>query len=338
MSVAKYNSLHSTYFDLGISFHNFSNIWGEKWWLIFADHIQPILLMWSFLFQAFPPALAPIALLAGQATALAWPISFLYRAYGPIPAFAYFMYFPVWYNALFDFHIDHLAVPLLFGFYLFDRNKKYKSALLASLFLILVNEKFALQTAACGLYLSFSRKLHWKGLFLILAGCGSFIVSTQFISSFVVLTSQSILGETGQIDPAFGWLGNNLNEIFLFVLTHPYSIFMEIIADKHKLLFLVYLFGALGFIPLLRPSLLLPLAPILLISLLSKNPSHSLYNTHYTAGLIAPLIIAFSESLPKAKQLWENIKIPSSLFNFFLIAGLIIADILFSPYPVSLPA
>ena len=89
MSVAKYQSLHSTYFDLGIFLHYHNNIWHGKWWLIIAGHVQPILLLWSWIFSAFPQELAPIILLTGQATALAWPISFLYREYGLIPALAW---------------------------------------------------------------------------------------------------------------------------------------------------------------------------------------------------------------------------------------------------------
>ena len=335
MSVAKYQSLHSTFFDLGISLNYLNNIWHEKWWLILAGHVQPILLLWSWVFNALPQEFAPIVLLTVQAAALAWPISFLYREYGLVSAFAYFIYFPVWYNALFDFHIDHLAVPILFGFYLFDRRGKYQAAFLTGLFLILLNEKFALQTAACGVYLSFVRKLHLKGLILILVGCASFVITTHFIAPFVAIGPQSNLGTAGPIAPNFGWLGNNLGEIILFILTNPHTILIEIFTNKQKLLYLIYLFGALGFISLLRPNLLLPLIPILLISLLSKNPSHHLYNSHYTAGLIAPLIIAFSEALPRAKFIWEKIKIPIFLFNFLLLTGLMSIHILLSPSPIS---
>ena len=90
MSVAKYNSLHSTYLDLGLFLHSLNNIFlEEQWWIILAGHVQPILLLWSWIFSAFPQELAPIILLTGQATALAWPISFLYREYGLIPALAW---------------------------------------------------------------------------------------------------------------------------------------------------------------------------------------------------------------------------------------------------------
>ena len=37
------------------------------------------------------------------------------------PTIAFILYFPLWYNGLFDFHIDHLAVPFIFGFLMMEK-------------------------------------------------------------------------------------------------------------------------------------------------------------------------------------------------------------------------
>ena len=66
MSVAKYQSLHATYFDLSLFLHYHNNIWHGKWWLIIAGHVQPILFLCSWIFSTFPQELAPIILLTGQ--------------------------------------------------------------------------------------------------------------------------------------------------------------------------------------------------------------------------------------------------------------------------------
>ena len=54
---------------------------------------------------------------------LVLPVIGLYRHFGIIPALAFSFYFPLWYNALFDFHIDHLAIPILFGFFFLNEKE-----------------------------------------------------------------------------------------------------------------------------------------------------------------------------------------------------------------------
>ena len=108
----------------------------------------------------------------------------------------------------------------------------------------------------------------------------------------------------------------------------------KVFTDPERLKYLIYLFGALGFIPLLRPSILLITIPILAHSLLSSEPIHYGFTHHYTAGLIIPNIIAFSEGLPKAKKIWERVRLKKVWFDPILCSGLIICHILLSPSPI----
>ena len=101
-----------------------------------------------------------------------------------------------------------------------------------------------------------------------------------------------------------------------------------------RLKYLIYLFGALGFIPLLRPGILLITIPVLAHSLMSSEPLHYGFTYHYTAGLIIPNIIAFSEGLPKAKKIWERVRLKKGWFDPIFCSGLLICHILLSPSPI----
>ena len=135
-----------------------------------------------------------------------------------------------------------------------------------------------------------------------------FTLATQYIQHYFNSPFISITGGWDLVsqNTALGWLGNSKQEIILFLITNPYSVLLEIVTNQEKVKYFLYILVALGFIPLLRPIILLPAIPILLISLLSNIPEHHAYNTHYTAGLIAPLIMAFSEGLPIARKLWDK--------------------------------
>jgi uncharacterized membrane protein len=100
------------------------------------------------------------------------------------------------------------------------------------------------------------------------------------------------------------------------------------------LIYLLVLFGALGFIPLLRPGPLLVAIPIVAISLLSRLPNYYGIGHHYTAGLLAPMIFAFIGGLPRARKISEKMRLPSKWFVPMLITGLLAVHIALAPSPI----
>ncbi len=327
LSTAKYETLHTTYYDLGIFFNHFSNFFSGQFWRIFTGHMQPAIAVWSTVYGLLPEGWGAMGVLVLQAGVLAWPIAPLYRHYGFLPALAYGLFFPVWYNALFDFHVDHLAVALLFGFFFLVKSGRIPWAVLLALLLSLVKEPFALQTAACGLFLLLSGKHKRAGVFLIVAGLFYFFVATQYIWPYFTI------GPKGGGGGAYSWLGNNLGEIIAFILLKPHLVLYEVFSEPAKIRFVLTLLGVLGFIPLLKPKYLVVALPILTISLLSQYESSYVLQNHYTAGLIAPLIMAFAEGLPKAKQLWHRLPLKETLFPRLVLTGLLICHFIYTPSP-----
>ncbi len=333
MSSLKYHNLNTTFFDLGLFLNNFSMIASGQWQSLFLSHIQPFGLLWAIPFYFFSTDWAATFILTLQAAVLVLPVIGLYRHFGIIPALAFSFYFPLWYNALFDFHIDHIAIPILFGFFFFERNGKLLHAFFLAVLLAFVKEPFSIQTAFCGLYLCATRKNYLLGLLLTLFGIVYFTLASQYFVSY--FSSPYINVATPILGGSYGWLGNNIQEMIQSIITKPYFIFLEILANQDKIKYFAYLFGALGFVSFLRPVILLPAVPILLFSLLSNTPEHYSYNNHYTAGLIAPIIMAFSEGLPTAKKIWEKVALPNHLFIPTLVCGLLVCHTLVAPSPIS---
>ena len=336
MAVLKYHNLNSTYFDLGVFLSNFYMISVGQWQRIYLTHVQPYSLIFSLPYQILPGFLLPPVILIAQASLLAFPVIGLYKHYGIIPTIAFALYFPLWYNALFDFHIDHLAVPLLFGFFFFERQGKTGLAILMAVLLTFVKEIFSLQAAFCGLFLLFIRKKRIAGACLFVFGIIYYLIATHYflkyfnfsISNFTSTSSSEIFLHPLNLMRASG------AEVLNHVLSNFHLIIWEILTNPDKMKYLLYIFVALGFIPLLSPGILLTTLPILAGSLLFQTKGYYGYTHHYTAGLIAPMIIAFAEGLPVAKKYWEKLKLPPDRFIPLILAGLFLCHVLASPSPI----
>ncbi len=330
MACLKYASLHTSIADMGFFMHHFYRMAQGEWWYLFNVHAQPFMVFYAYLYRLFPLDWVPYLLLILQSGALLLPIVWLYRNYGGLCALAYGLYFPVWYNALFDFHMDHLAVPLLFAFFFLEKKGKLSGALACALALALVKEPFALQTAACGIYLVLIKKKWREGSILFIAGLAYFYLATHFlIPTFTT-------GVKGGLDSsAFSWMGNSLSEILIYLVTHPFHALWAIVSEPGKLKFLLYIFIPLGFLSLLRPGILILALPLAAISLLSSDPNYYGWKYHYTAGLVAPVILAFSEALPKAVSIWSRLKFRKSVLYGILIVCMVGFHIWKAPSPVS---
>ncbi|MFC4161768.1 DUF2079 domain-containing protein [Chitinimonas lacunae] len=307
MAVLKYQALASNWFDLGLfetDFHNLLQPGGHGH--AFYGHAQPLMPLYAWLYQASG---AP-GILALQGLSLTLPALWLWRHYGFLPALACLLYYPLWVNALFDFHFDHLAVPLLCGFYLAYERGRIGWAVVWALALCLVKEPFALQTAACGLFLYWRAwlgrreagvgRLLAAGTLLVLAGFGWFYIATHWLIPYFT-------GSHGGLDAgAFAWLGNGLGAMLKTLATQPWLLLLEPLQTPGKLVYLAVIFGLLAGLPLLRPGWLIPALPPLAIAMLARSENYYSYGNHYTAGLIVPLMVAFAHGLAWLERRWRG--------------------------------
>ncbi|QAZ65953.1 DUF2079 domain-containing protein [Solidesulfovibrio carbinolicus] len=331
MSCLKYLALHSTVFDLGVFLSNLHSLHvAGQWWRAFLGHAQPLLPVYAQVYRLVPDQAAPLVLLVSQAFVLALPAFFAGRRHGTLAALAYVLFFPVWTNALFDFHLDHLLVPILYGFLAAATTGRVGWAVVLGLAPSLVKEPYALTTICCGAYLWLCEGRRGPGLFLAAFGALYFYVTTSLIVPFC--TADAGLGiQSG----AFSWLGGSPGAALVTLITQPGKVLAVVLGVPGKWKYLFFLFGSLIFFPLLRPKLLLPALPTIALSLLSTNPSYYGWANHYTAGAAGVLFFAFCQVLGPVRVLARQSGAGAGRVVFAVMGWLAIAHVMLAPSPVS---
>jgi uncharacterized membrane protein len=307
----RYVALSSNVADLGFFLNNLTNV-DNQWPRAFYGHVQPLMFLWGIGFKELPSSFAPLVLVGLQVMALLGSVVVIWRVLGVWPGLAMLLYYPLWVNALFDFHFDHLAVPLLVVFFISCEFRRFGWATLAAATLVLVKEPFALQTVACGAYLGcmafyqrgsgVSLRLVFFGALIAFWGAGWFYVSTQWLLPY--------FGDGGPgtlQSEAFSWLGSSLSEMVWTLVSRPDRVLAEILSTPGKLIYLTVIFGLLAFLPLLRPAALLVALPLLMIAMLSRQDNYYGYTNHYTAGVIVPAVVAFRDGLPIARGYFASL-------------------------------
>ncbi|MHC1790810.1 DUF2079 domain-containing protein [Solidesulfovibrio sp.] len=331
MSCLKYLALHSTVFDLGVFLSNLHSLHAAgQWWRAFLGHAQPLLPVYAQVYRLVPDQAAPLVLLTVQALILALPALLAGRRHGMLAALAYALYFPVWTNALFDFHLDHLLIPVLYGFLAAATSGHLVLAVILGLLPALVKEPYALTTVFCGLYLWLCQGRFRAGLGLILFGSLYFYLTTALLVPFC--TADSGLGAQSS---AFAWLGGSPGAALVTLFTEPGKVLAVVFGVPGKWKYLLFLFGSLIFFPLLRPKLLLPAVPALALALLSTNPSYYGWANHYTAGVAGVLFFAFCQVLGPVRILARQSGVGSGRVVVALFGWLALAHVLLAPSPVS---
>ena len=356
MAALKIYNLRSSFYDLGVFDWNIWSIahFGE-WQRAFYGHVQPIMLLWSLLYKIYGNAYILVVL---QSIILSVPILFIHKyyisevtqsAYSWIAVFAYILYFPLWYNALFDFHLDHMVVPLGLLFYIAYQNKRWLWCIFTAVLVSMVKEPYALMTIGFGtyilaksiadynihesifrIYLRDQKEAILSGLFLIIFGFFYIYTALHVISPY--FTQGNWIGFESS---AYSWMGSSFQEIILFAVKNPLAIIFEVFSSPRKLFYLLCVFGGLAFLPILAPLELIPAVPILAISILSRDSNYYGIGHHYTAGLIPAFIIAFLIGMKKYIALCARYKISETIAVFLIISTILTFHVLLSPSPIS---
>jgi len=347
LCLLKYFSFHTSFFDLGVFDHNLYAIshFGDYKWL-FLGHFQPSLLFYAAIYKIAP---YPIVLLILQAIFITLGGIILDKIVKQtnqtqnlklprsLVILSYYLYFGVWYNVVFDFHTDHLAIPIMFTiFYVLQADKviflkKWVILPILIVILCLIKEPFILSASAFGIYFIIKYKKFLLGAIITISSVLFFYTVTH------KLMPAYSSGLRGALDAsAFSYMGNSLQEIFFYLLTHFLDIIEDIFVNYHKFVYFISLFGPFAFCCFLSPLELIPALPILTISFVSRLPNYYSVMSHYSAGVIAPLTIAFFYSLPRLYKLLSKIRMSKRAINCLLLMCMLLFHILVSPSPISL--
>lgn len=242
-------------------------------------------------------------------------------------ALLYLLSISVWFSALFDFHFEHLIFPIFFLGVLASRRRgivAHLTALTCGVFLCMVKEPYALMASGFGFYLILNRRWYFTGLLLIAVSVVYFLTVTQVIIPYY---------SGGQLSGAlwsraYGYLGNSVSDMILTIFSDPMRP-IEAAMSSRKVLYVLALGGAFGFVFVRAPTAIVPALPILALSLLSLNPNHSYLGNQYSVGVMAPLFAASANALGMASTEFRLL-----MKRVALCCSLIIL-VLFGPAPIS---
>lgn len=331
LSVLRHRTYHSFGFDLALYDQAF---WNTTQGRIFestmtqanpvphsqlGDHFTPIYFALLPFYYAYPH---PETLLVLQTVALAlgaWPIYLLAElklphAYALLFVFVYFLFIPLAWINLYDFHETAFAVaPLGFALFFLERGKRVW--FLAFLLLtFLVKEEMALIGAAFGVYVVLGKREWALGLGVLAGSLATFELIIQ-----VVIPHFAGGRAFPYIAGRYAAVGGSPAGILRTAVTDPLRI-VRAVAQAKKISYLIGIFGpVLGLSAIAGWSAVLVVAPLAYTLLSSYEPQFS-FTKQYSAPLI-PLVIG--TAIIALSRLPERIQ-P------YVAAGVVISSLAFS--------
>jgi uncharacterized membrane protein len=290
-----------------------------------GDHFSPVYLLLLPVYAIFP---RPETLVVIQTLFLAlgvWPIYLLARLkLGPgfprlVWVLAYFMFLPVAFINLFDFHELALSVlPLGFAIYFLER-KMVAGFLLSLGASFLVKEELPLVGLGFGVYILLAKRDLKLGLGVLLGSAVAFfamvrlIIPTFGVGSYVYFAAR------------YGQLGNDPLQILDTVLTKP-RVLLQTLVQAQKLKFLIGIFGPVLGLTVLSGFGIVLVLPTLAILLLSNYGPQFSFTDQYSAPLIALVlatsVIGFARLRPSLQRPTAVAVLVSSLAFSFLFGDL----------------
>jgi uncharacterized membrane protein len=254
-----------------------------------AAHFDPILAAFAPLWWVWP---SPELLLVAQAVVIALgalPVFWLGRKHlaseraGLAFALAYLLYPATEWLTLNEFHPVALACPLLlFAFWYLEEDRLLPFALLAAL-ATTTKEEIGFVVAGLGVWYAVRRRRR-TGAAIVGAGL---LVSVLAIA---VVIPHFNAGASSAFYGRYDAIGGSAGGIAKTVVSRPWRILEQAFqgSDVHYLLHLVLPLAALC---ALAPLVLVAAVPELALNVLSATPTQTSIHFHYTAGVIALLVI-----------------------------------------------
>ena len=301
LSVLRHESYHSLGFDLGLFNQVFWNTTQGRLFestmsqalpiphSLLGDHFSPAFMFLMPFYFAYPH---PETLIVIQTLALAlgaWPVYLLARlklpaGYAAWWVLAYFLFVPLAYINLFDFHEVALSVaPLGFALYFLESGRR-GWFLICLLFTFLVKEEMALIGVGFGAYLLLG-KHDWK------LGLGVLVGSLLAFMAIIQIAIPWFAGGRSYpyIALRYAEVGGSPGGILKTFVTDPLRIARAILQAK-KVYFLAAIFGPVLGLSALAGWAALLLLPTLGYLLLSNYEPQYSFTSQYSAPLI-PLIV-----------------------------------------------
>jgi len=254
-------------------------------------HVDPILVLFAPLWWIWP---SPEMLLVVQAIAVALgalPVYWLARKHlgsaraGVGFALVYLVYPATGWLTLNEFHPVALATPLLlFAFWFLDEDRLLPFAVFA-VAAATCKEEIPFVLAGFGVWYAVTRRRWMAGGTIVALG----IAWAAFATTVVIPHFNH--GQTSDFYTRYSEVGGSPGGIVKTAFAHPGRL-IDAAFTGRDLHYALQLLWPLAFLPLLSPLVLVAALPELAVNVLSAVTTQTSIHFHYTAGLIAPLVIA----------------------------------------------
>ncbi|MBI5123649.1 DUF2079 domain-containing protein [Candidatus Roizmanbacteria bacterium] len=339
LSIQRYLSLNSSYYDLGIMnqvvyntargrFLEMTNQALDKNVSRLATHFDPILAFLAPFYFIYP---SPSTLLIIQTIVLAIGAWFIYliskktlrnKIYALIFSLSYLFLFLVTRANLFDFHPVALATTFLLAAIYFEIVDKNFLAFVFILLSLLTKEHVGLVTFLYGLYISIFRKKKAFGLFISTISLIFFISTVFFIIPYFRQTTHFAA-------KYFGDFGDTPEKAIGGILLSPKKL-LTIFSRKETLVYLSRFILSYGGLAIFSPFFVLIASPEALINILSANNNMRSLYFHYNSLIVPFLVVGAIFGLRNINKKYKT---------FFFVIFLILNGLAFyyySPLPKKL--
>lgn len=286
----------------------------------FAVHFSPILYVALPFYLLFPH---PATLLAVQGLVVGSGVIPLYKLCKHFQlsnkktaavVFIYALHPSVIANNFYYFHENcFLTVLLLWTFYFMEK-KKNPAAFLFALLTMMVKEDAAVFILFFGLYLIFSNKDKYKGLFLSLMACFYFCLvmalMTMFGNGVMSYRYENFIFDEG----------GSLFSVILNIIKNPAYLLQQILtADKLEFLIQMLLPMALLPFAIKKPARIILLLPMVLLNLMSNYTYQYDISFQYTYGPLAFLFYLMILNVRDLKPIYAKKLLLSSVCASLII-------------------
>jgi len=256
------------------------------------------------------------------------------------------LFYPTFqYIVLYEFEMLRFGIPIILWMLYFWQTKKLKPYYLFVLLAVFVREEVGLTIFMFGVYLLLIEKERKAGLITALIGASAFGVITQIIMPSLRDGSYQHIAMG-----SFGLLGDSIGDMIKNIISDPIFVLKTVFQPDMKLVIkfanVFMLFSPLLFVPLLAPTVLIPILGNLGIGLLSASTTHISYMLFYVSSSIPFIFYAFIKGwptflkvLPKAireKTGGKEVGDVSSWAMAAVLSGLLVINVFFGPSPISL--
>jgi uncharacterized membrane protein len=297
-------------------------------------HMTPAIILIAPLYRLFP---SPVLLLFLQTLSVslgAVPLFLISRDVIKNKTFAfafvliYFLYPPLEYANLFDFHYATLATTFLL-FCLYFLTKRRWLWFYFFLFLsITTKENLALISALLGIYLILVFKERVRGAAIFVLSVIYFFITIHYVfpalgGGMGAFSRYEYLGRT----PVLA-LGN--------LIIHPINA-IKLLLVEPKIVYFIDIFSSVGFLSLMSPSLIFVSASEFFLNLYSSyNPQWQI-NFQYTAAITPFVLVSAIYGARKVINLLAKFSdnFPDHLLALLLVGFSIVWNVARSPSPIS---